>query len=79
MPHGSWVPPGAPRWYHFCFVEMELGLIQRENSRDANKDSKGRTAEHSGLSRVESVGGNSLKSDTLGKKPYVCRDVGEIQ
>lgn len=61
---------------HICVVEMELSLAQREKSQDANKALKGRTSENLGLSRVESVGRNLLKSDTLGKKPYVYRECG---
>lgn len=61
---------------HICFVETELALAQRENSQDADKELKGRTSQNLGLSRVESVGRNLLKSDTLGKKPYAPRECG---
>lgn len=62
-----------------CFVEMELSLAQRENSRYANKELKGRRLDNLGLSRVEGVGRNLLKSHTLGGRyPAYTEGVGEI-
>lgn len=43
----------APVLFSTCFVEMELSLAQRENSRYANKELKGRRLDNLGLSRVE--------------------------
>ena len=63
-----------------CFVEMELSLAQRQNSQYASKELKGRTPGNLGLSRVEGVGRDLLKSDTLGGRNLASTEsVGEIR
>lgn len=61
-------------------AEMELSLAQRQNSQYANKELKGRTPGNLGLSRVEGVGRDLLKSDTLGGRNLASTEsVGEIR
>ena len=76
LPHRR---PVSTCFVSICFVEMELSLARRENSRYANKELKGRRPDNLGLSRVEGVGRNLLKSDALGGRyPAYTEGVGEI-
>jgi len=76
---GGTVQPAPQMASYTSFVEMELSLAQRENSRYANKELKGRRPDNLGLSRVEAVGRNLLKSHTLGgRHPAYTEGVGEI-
>lgn len=72
LPQGSWFAPGA----HLFCRNRTWYSPEGELSGCRGKELKGRTSENSGLSRVESVGRNLLKSDTLGKKPYAHRECG---
>ena len=76
LPHRR---PVSTCFVSICFVEMELSLARRENSRYANKELKGRRPNNLGLSWVEGMGRNLLKSDTFGGRyPAYTEGVVEI-
>lgn len=58
--------PVSTCFLSICLVEEEASLAQRDTLQYANRSLKGRTADNLGLSRVEDVGRDLLKSDTLG-------------